>query len=136
VASDDDKEEEKKGDEKDEDEQIDTNVEEKSELRDKNLKKKEAFIEAMKKQIVFSQEFYITSELEIKSLSRLYMKQARKILNEIFPDLSKEYAAMRQKQLAAAEASESSDADEDGELVDTLWTNVTFGNAEKDEKKA
>lgn len=62
-------------------------MDEKTELRDKNQKKKEAKLEAMRKQIVFSQEFYITSELEIKSLSRLYMKQARKILNEIFPDL-------------------------------------------------
>ena len=50
------------------------------------------------------------------------MKQARKILNEIYPDLQKDYAVMRKKQIEAAEASESSDADEDGDLVDNLYT--------------
>ena len=46
------------------------------------------------------------------------------------------YQKMRAQQIANAEASESSDADEDGDLVDNLYHLQSFGMGENDESHA
>lgn len=81
-------------------------------------------------------EYIIVSQPELKQHSRLYMKQARKILNELHPELLEAYKKMRAQQIANAEASESSDADEDGDLVDNLFHLQSFGSGPNDESHA
>jgi len=55
--------------------------------------------------------------------------------------LSRDYHIQRKKQIverhkALVEASESSDIDEDGEMVDNLFSVYNFGSGKDDEKKA
>ena len=47
--------------------------------------------EIRKKKIVLKQEFLIESEYELESVTKLYLKQSRKILNELDPNQKKAY---------------------------------------------
>ena len=74
-------------------------------------------------------------------MSKIYFKQVKKIELEGEGGLNREYHFKRKKAIAdrhkaMIEASESSDIDEDGELVDTLFAVQNFGTTKDDEKKA
>ncbi len=84
-------------------------------------------------------EYLIDSEVEPNYISKVYFKQVKKFEMGVEGGLNRDYHFYRKRMITErqmAEASESSDNDEDGELVDNLYAVTNFGTSQEDEKKA